>query len=83
MPVIGHAFVGIITAHEFEPGGLRHPQTLGDVLGRIRFRQDVFVVERHGEPVATLAPLPGSTHGGRLKGALRGLDRGAPTNPLA
>ena len=28
MPVIGHAFVGIITAHEFEPGGLRHPQTL-------------------------------------------------------
>jgi membrane-bound metal-dependent hydrolase YbcI (DUF457 family) len=28
MPVIGHAFVGIITAHEFEPGGLRNRQPL-------------------------------------------------------
>jgi membrane-bound metal-dependent hydrolase YbcI (DUF457 family) len=33
MPVIGHAFVGIITAHEFEPGGLRNPQPLRP-LGR-------------------------------------------------
>lgn len=28
MPVIGHAFVGIITAHEFEPVGLREQQPL-------------------------------------------------------
>jgi len=28
MPVIGHVFVGIITAHEFEPGSLRNPQPL-------------------------------------------------------
>ena len=26
MPVIGHAFVGIVTAREYEPGGLRNPR---------------------------------------------------------
>jgi antitoxin (DNA-binding transcriptional repressor) of toxin-antitoxin stability system len=30
---------------------------LGDVLGRIRYRQETFVVERNGEPVAKLGPL--------------------------
>lgn len=33
-------------------------RTLGDVLGKIRFRQDTFVIERNGEPVARLVPLP-------------------------
>ena len=28
MPIIGHAFVGIVTAHEFEPGGRRNPHPL-------------------------------------------------------
>ena len=31
---------------------------LGDVLGRIRYRGDSFVVERNGEPVARVVPLP-------------------------
>ncbi len=31
---------------------------LGDVLGRVRFRGDVFVVERNGNAVARLSPLP-------------------------
>lgn len=31
MPVIGHAFVGIVAAHGFEPGGPRHPHTLRPV----------------------------------------------------
>ena len=31
---------------------------LGDVLGRVRYRGDSFVVERNGEPVARLSPLP-------------------------
>jgi len=31
---------------------------LGDVLGRVRFRGDVFVVERSGKAVAKLSPLP-------------------------
>jgi membrane-bound metal-dependent hydrolase YbcI (DUF457 family) len=31
MPVIGHAFVGIITAHGFEPGGPRNTRVLGSL----------------------------------------------------
>ena len=31
---------------------------LGDVLGRIRYRGDSFLVERNGEPVARILPLP-------------------------
>ena len=31
---------------------------LGDVLGRIRYRGDSFVVERNGEPVARVVPMP-------------------------
>jgi antitoxin (DNA-binding transcriptional repressor) of toxin-antitoxin stability system len=31
---------------------------LGDVLGRIRYRGDSFIVERNGDPVARLSPLP-------------------------
>ncbi len=34
---------------------------LGDVLGRVRYRHDVFLVERNGEPVARLAPVPSRT----------------------
>ncbi|MGH7267195.1 MAG: type II toxin-antitoxin system Phd/YefM family antitoxin [Candidatus Rokuibacteriota bacterium] len=32
---------------------------LGDILGRIRYRGDTFVVERNGDPIARLVPLPG------------------------
>jgi prevent-host-death family protein len=31
---------------------------LGDILGRVRFRGDSFVIERNGVPVARLVPLP-------------------------
>lgn len=31
---------------------------LGDILGKIRFRGDAFVVERNGEPVARIGPIP-------------------------
>jgi antitoxin (DNA-binding transcriptional repressor) of toxin-antitoxin stability system len=43
---------------------------LGDVLGRIRYRGDSFVVERNGEPVARLTPLP-SRSAGTLQEGLR------------
>jgi|GraSoiStandDraft_41_1057321.scaffolds.fasta_scaffold3395396_1 antitoxin (DNA-binding transcriptional repressor) of toxin-antitoxin stability system len=33
---------------------------LGEVLGKIRFRRDTFVIERNGKPVARLSPLPTS-----------------------
>lgn len=31
---------------------------LGDILGRVRYRGDSFVVERNGDPIARLVPLP-------------------------
>lgn len=31
---------------------------LGDVLGKVRFRGDTFVIERNGDPVARLTPWP-------------------------
>ena len=34
---------------------------LGDVLGRVRYRGDSFLVERNGDPVARVVPLPGSS----------------------
>ncbi len=37
-------------------------RNLGDVLGKVRYRREVFIVERNGEPIARLAPL--SAEGG-------------------
>lgn len=34
---------------------------LGDVLGRVRYRSDSFVVERNAEPVARIVPLAGKS----------------------
>lgn len=31
---------------------------VGDVLGRIRYRRDSFLIERNGVPVARIVPLP-------------------------
>lgn len=33
-------------------------RNLGDVLGRLRYRGDSFIIERNGAPVARLVPLP-------------------------
>jgi membrane-bound metal-dependent hydrolase YbcI (DUF457 family) len=35
MPVVGHAFVGIVTAHEFEPGGRRNRQRVSPLAGAL------------------------------------------------
>jgi prevent-host-death family protein len=35
-------------------------RTLGDVLARVRYRGDSFVIERNGDPVARLSPVPES-----------------------
>lgn len=32
---------------------------LGDFLGRVRYRGDSFLIERNGDPVARLVPVPG------------------------
>ena len=34
---------------------------LGDILGRVRYRGDSFLVERNGDPVARLVPVPGKS----------------------
>lgn len=33
---------------------------LGDILGRVRYRRESFVIERNGAPVARLEPLAAS-----------------------
>jgi len=33
-------------------------RNLGDVLGRVRYLGDTFIVERNGDPVARLSPVP-------------------------
>lgn len=33
-------------------------RSVGDVLGKVRFRRDTFVIERNGEPIAVLEPVP-------------------------
>lgn len=33
-------------------------RTLGDVLGRVRYRHDAFLVERNGDPIAAIVPIP-------------------------
>ena len=41
-------------------------RTLSDILSRVRYRGESFLIERNGEPVATLAParpLPAITLG--------------------
>jgi antitoxin (DNA-binding transcriptional repressor) of toxin-antitoxin stability system len=44
-------------------------RTLGDVLGRVRYRGDSFLVERSGAAVARLVPVSGAA-GGSVREAL-------------
>jgi len=45
---------------EFRIGATEFARTLGEVLGKVRFRRDTFVIERNGQPVARLTPWPAS-----------------------
>lgn len=53
---------------------------LGDVLGKVRYRREAFVVERNGEPVARLGPLL-SGAGASLAEGLRAWQSAAPPDP--
>jgi len=53
---------------------------LGDVLGRIRYRGESFVVERNGEPIARITPIVSRTAGCILEG-LRAWQEAAPSDP--
>ena len=52
---------------------------LGDVLGRVRYRGESFIVERNGEPIARLAPLATRSHG-TIAEALRAWREAAPAD---
>jgi antitoxin (DNA-binding transcriptional repressor) of toxin-antitoxin stability system len=54
-------------------------RTIGDVLGRVRYRGDTFVVDRNGDPVARIAPLPGA--GVSLADAMAAWRAVAPPDP--
>jgi antitoxin (DNA-binding transcriptional repressor) of toxin-antitoxin stability system len=34
---------------------------LGDILGRVRYRGEAFLIERHDVAIARLGPVPGAT----------------------
>jgi antitoxin (DNA-binding transcriptional repressor) of toxin-antitoxin stability system len=53
---------------------------LGDVLGRVRYLGDTFVIERNGDPVARLGPLPGASPV-TLREALRAWTEAGPPDP--
>jgi antitoxin (DNA-binding transcriptional repressor) of toxin-antitoxin stability system len=41
---------------------------LGDVLGKIRYRGETFIIERNGEPVARIGPIPALTAASIMEG---------------
>lgn len=54
-------------------------RNIGDVLGKVRFRRDTFIIERNGEPVARLVPSPLSS-GTTLAEGLRAWREAAPAD---
>ena len=53
---------------------------LGDVLGRVRYLGHSFIVERNGDPVARLVPVPGVA-GGSVREALAAWRSGRDADP--
>lgn len=56
---------------------------LGDILGRIRYLGDSFVVERNGEAVARLTPLPGGSAASVREGLRAWAEAGEPDPDFA
>lgn len=55
-------------------------RNLGDILARIRYRQESFIVERNGRPVARIVPAePGEA--GTIREALTAWIAGAASDP--
>ncbi len=53
---------------------------LGDVLARVRYRQETFVVERNGRAVAHIVPVRADATDATLAEALTAWSRAAPTD---
>jgi len=56
---------------------------LGDVLGRVRYRGDSFVIERNGDPVARLTPLPSGSVSSLREGLAAWCSVGTPDAEFA
>ena len=56
-------------------------RTLGDVLARIRYRRESFVVERNGTPIARVVPIESSGTETTLGEALAAWCHAAPPDP--
>jgi antitoxin (DNA-binding transcriptional repressor) of toxin-antitoxin stability system len=65
-----------ITATELARG-------LGDVLRKVRYRGEVFVIERNGEAVARLGPVPSGTTPFLREGLLAWRTAGMPDAAFA
>ncbi len=58
-------------------------RSIGDILGRLRYRGESFIVEKNGTPIAILAPY-GAGRGTGLKATLQGwVDAGEQDEKLA
>ena len=55
-------------------------RNLGDVLSRVRYRRDSFVIERYGNPVARVVPVETEAGGATLGKLLSALCNGAAGN---
>jgi prevent-host-death family protein len=53
---------------------------LGDVLARVRYRQEAFVVERNGRAVAHIVPVRAEATDATLAEALTAWSRAAPSD---
>jgi antitoxin (DNA-binding transcriptional repressor) of toxin-antitoxin stability system len=56
---------------------------LGDVLGRVRYRGDSFMVEKNGEAVARLEPLAAASASTVAEGLRAWMEAGAPDGAFA
>jgi prevent-host-death family protein len=56
---------------------------LGDVLGRIRYRGDSFIVERNGEPIARITPIATGGAATALEGLRAWREAAPPDSKLA
>jgi hypothetical protein len=55
-------------------------RSLGDVLGRVRYRHDAFLIERNGEVVARIIPADGASVT-TLAEFVRAWQEAAPADP--
>jgi antitoxin (DNA-binding transcriptional repressor) of toxin-antitoxin stability system len=58
-------------------------RSLGDVLGKVRYRGEVFVIERNGEAVARLGPVPSTATPSLRDGLLAWRRAGVPDADFA